>query len=100
MNNQHEVRVEANPIGNRRATFGYLVIGLGIGAALSIFLAPRSGAETRQWLANKCLNGIDTANKKVRKARVQVKDLMDEGQQKISEAVVAGRDAIDKLAGA
>ena len=77
-------------------TFGYLVAGLGIGAALSIFLAPRSGAETRQWLANKCLNGIDTANEKVRRTRGQVKDIMDQGQQKISEAVVAGREVVGK----
>jgi gas vesicle protein len=74
----------------------YLVAGLGIGAALSIFLAPRSGAETREWIANKCLNGIDTANEKVRRTRVQVKELMDQGQEKISDAVLAGREAVGK----
>jgi hypothetical protein len=42
------------------------------------------------------LNGIDTANKKVLQTRHQVKDMMDQGQQKISEAVVAGREAIGK----
>ena len=96
MDNQREVQAAANCGSSMGKTFGYLVAGLGIGAALSIFLAPRSGAETRQWLANKCLNGIDSANEKVRKTRVHVKDIMDQGQQKISDAVLAGREAAGK----
>lgn len=96
MNNQSNDREKAGPESSRGSTMAYLVAGLGIGAALSIFLAPKSGAETRQWFANKCLNGIDTANEKVRRTRVQVKELMDQGQEKISDAVVAGREAVGK----
>jgi gas vesicle protein len=81
---------------NSVSTFTCLVAGLGIGAAMSILLAPKSGAETRQWIANKCLDGLDTANKSVRHTRRQVKDAMDQGQEKISEAMVAGREAISK----
>jgi gas vesicle protein len=96
VDNQREVQSTVNSSSSMGKTVGYLVAGLGIGAALSIFLAPRSGAETRQWLANKCLNGIDTTNEKVRKTRGQAKDIMDQGQQKISEAVVAGREVVGK----
>ena len=67
--------------------------GLGIGAAVGVILAPRSGAETRKWIANKCLDGVDTANKTVRHTRSRLKDTMDDGQQKISDAVDAGRQA-------
>lgn len=81
---------------NHGSTFGYLAAGLGIGAALSIFLAPKSGEETRKWIADKCLNAVDTANEKVRKSRVHVKDIMDRGQKQVSEAVAAGREAIGK----
>jgi gas vesicle protein len=94
--NQGDVQDVIIASGYRSSTFAYLVAGLGIGAAVSIFLAPRSGAETRQWIANKCLNGIDTANEKVRQTRLRVKDMMDQGQQKISEAVVTGREAVGK----
>jgi gas vesicle protein len=94
--NQGDVQDATIPSSNRSSTFAYLVAGLGIGATLSIFLAPKSGAETRQWIANKCLNGIDTANEKVRQTRRQVKDLMDQSQQKISKAVDAGREAVGK----
>ena len=93
---QCDVRDATTPSSNLVSTFVYLVAGLGIGAAVSILLAPKSGAETRQWIANKCLDGVDTANKKVRHTRRQVKDMMDQGQEKISEAVEAGREAIGK----
>ena len=96
VNNQCDVRESAIPSGYRRSTIAYLITGLEIGAALSIFLTPISGAETRQWIANKCLTGIDMANEKVRKTRFYVKDIVDQGQQKISEAVVAGREAVGK----
>jgi gas vesicle protein len=94
--NQGDFQDPAIPSSHRGSTFAYLVAGLGIGAAVSIFLAPRSGAETRQWIANKCLNGVNLANERVRQTRVRVKDMMDQGQKKISEAVVAGREAVGK----
>ena len=96
MKNQSDVQDAKIPSSNSGSTVAYLVAGLGIGAALSIFLAPRSGAETRQWIANKCLDGIDTANKSVRHTRRQMKEMMDQGQEKISEAVGAGRKAVGK----
>ena len=94
--NKSDVQDAKIPSSNRGLTFGCLLAGLGIGTAVSIFLAPRSGAETRQWIANKCLDGVDTANKKVHRTRLQVKDMLDQGQQKISMALVAGLEAIGK----
>ena len=73
--------------------FGFLVAGLGIGAALSVFLAPRSGAETRKLIATKCLDQVDAANAKVRQTRLRVHEIVDEGQRKVDEAVMAGREA-------
>lgn len=96
MNYQSEVRDAPLSRRNSGSTLAYLLAGLGIGAAMSIFLAPKSGAETRQWIANKCLDGIDTANKSVRHTRRQMKEMMDQGQEKISEAVKAGREAVGK----
>jgi gas vesicle protein len=94
--NQDDFQEVTIPSSHRGSTFAYLAAGLGIGAAVSIFLAPRSGAETRQWIAHKCLNGMNTANEKVRQTRVRVKDMMDQGQQKITESLVAGREAVGK----
>ena len=96
MKNQCDVQDSTISSSNASSTIAYLIAGLGIGAVVSILLAPKSGAETRQWISNKCLDGVDTANKKVRHTRRQVKDMMDQGQEKISEAVEAGREAIGK----
>jgi len=93
MNNQGEGQ-KATTHERQHSTFAYLVAGLGIGAALSVFLAPKSGEETRNWLANKCFDSVDTANEKVRQARVQVREIVDRGQQQVSDAVAAGRAAI------
>jgi gas vesicle protein len=81
---------------NRQAACGYLAAGIGIGAALSVFFAPKSGDETRKWVANKCFDAIDAANEKVRESRVHVKEIMDRGQHEISKAVAAGRESFGK----
>jgi gas vesicle protein len=94
--NQSDVQDETLSTGNKGSTFAYMIAGLGIGAATAMLLAPKSGAETRQWIANRCLDGVDTANKSVRHTRRQVKDMMDQGQDKISELVETGREAISK----
>ncbi|MGH9681572.1 MAG: YtxH domain-containing protein [Candidatus Acidiferrales bacterium] len=94
MTNQAERLIEENQATCKSSTIGYLAAGLGIGAALSVFFAPRSGEETRKWMADKCLNAVDAANQRVRESRTHVKEAMDHGQQKISEAVAAGREAI------
>jgi gas vesicle protein len=96
MNTQGERPNVTTQAGFHRSTFGYLAAGLGIGAALSVFFAPKSGEETRKWIANKCLNAVDNANEKVRKSRVHVKEIMDRGQFQVSEAVAARREAIGK----
>ena len=96
MKNQSDVQDTNIPSSKKGSTFAFLLAGLGIGATVGIFLAPRSGAETRRWIANKCLDGIETSNKKFRQTRHQVKGILDQGQRKISDAVVAGRDAIGK----
>jgi gas vesicle protein len=81
---------------NRQAACAYLAAGVGIGAALGMFLAPKTGEEARKWVANKCFDVIDAANEKVRQSRVHVKDIMNRGQQQISQAVAAGRESFGK----
>jgi len=78
------------------SALAFLMAGLGIGAVVSVFLAPKSGVETREWIATKCLDGIDAANVKVRQTRLRVHELMDQGQQKVSAAVIARREEFGK----
>lgn len=94
MNNQGNAQEETTHGSRKRSAFGYLVVGLGIGAAFSFFFAPRSGEQTRKWIANKCLDVADTANEKVRQSRIHLREVMDRGQQQVSDAVAAGRQSI------
>jgi gas vesicle protein len=73
-----------------------LVAGLGIGAAVSMLFAPKSGEETRKWVANKCFDAIDAAIEMVWQSRPHVRDIMSRGQQEISKAVAAGRESFGK----
>jgi gas vesicle protein len=77
-----------------KAACAYLAAGVGIGAALSVFFAPKSGKDTRKWIANKCLDGIETANGKVWQSRVHVGEMLNRGQRQIREVVAAGREAV------
>jgi hypothetical protein len=96
MRNQTEDQNAKMQCTGRGSACAFLMAGLGIGAALSVFLAPKSGAETRKWIATKCLDGIDATNVKLRQTRLRVHELVDQGQQKVSAAVIARREAFGK----
>jgi gas vesicle protein len=91
---QRDVPDATASTGNIGSTLACLIAGLGIGAAVAMFFAPKSGAQARKWIANKCLDGVDTANTSVRHTRRQVKVVIDQGQEKSSEAVEAARELI------
>lgn len=74
----------------------YVAAGIAIGAAISIFLAPKSGEETRKWIADKCLDGIEAANGKVWQSRVHIAGMLNRGQRQISEVVAAGRETVGR----
>ena len=94
MRNQAEGQNPKMECNGRGSAFGFLVAGLGIGAVLSVFLAPRSGAETRKWIATRCLDGVEAANTRVLQARLRMHELVDQGQQKVTAAVAARREAV------
>lgn len=97
MKEERDVQDATIPSVNRSTAFAYLMAGLSIGAAVSMILAPSSGAETRLRIANTVLDGIDATNEKVWQTRLRVMNVMDHGQQKINDVVVAGREAVSKL---
>ena len=74
------------------SVFGFLLAGMGIGAALSVLVAPRPGVETRSRIAHKCLDGVEAANRKVRSARLRIQDLMEKSQRRVTSAVATGHE--------
>ena len=78
----------------------YFIVGLGVGALLGILFAPKSGEETREYLANKADEGRDFAQKKARELRERAEDLIEKSKEiiarqkdAVSSAVDAGKEA-------
>ena len=71
----------------------YLFAGLGLGALVAILFAPRSGEETREYLAKKMGEGKKYAERKVTELRKHADDFVERGRRPISAALEAGQHA-------
>ena len=80
--------------GRRSSRFGFFLVGIGIGAGLSMLFVHKSGEETRKEIAKKVFDAVENANDKVRHSRARVKEHMDHRQQQVSELLAVGRDAL------
>lgn len=71
----------------------YLFAGLGLGALVAVLFAPRSGEETREYLAKKVGEGKKYAERKVTKLREHAEHFVERGTRPISAALEAGQHA-------
>ena len=85
---------------NAGAKFVYFIAGLGIGALAGILFAPKSGRETRQYLAERAEEGRDYLKQKGERIREQAGDYVDRGRgilnqqrEHLSAAIEAGKQA-------
>jgi len=85
---------------NTGSKVSFFLVGLGIGAIVGILFAPKSGEETREFLAQKADEGREYAQRKAQELRERAEDLVERGKsvasrQKdtLSAAVDAGREA-------
>ena len=87
----------ADNVGSKVSFF---LVGVGIGALLGVLFAPKSGEETREYLAKRADEGRDFAQKKARELRERADDLIERGKDvaarkrdSLTAAVEAGREA-------
>lgn len=87
---------------NNNASSGLLffLAGMGIGAILAVLFAPKSGEETREYIAEKAGEGRDYVSAKGRELRKEAeelversKDLVAKQKEVLSAALEAGRQA-------
>jgi gas vesicle protein len=83
---------------NTGSKVSFFLVGLGIGALVGILFAPKSGEETREFLAQKADEGRDYAQRKARELRERAEDILERGKsvavrqkETISAAVDAGQ---------
>ena len=80
--------------------FSYFAFGLGLGLAMGVLFAPKSGEETRDYLRVKADEGKDYLRQRSEDIRSQAGDLVDRGKtvvgrqrDHLSAAVEAGKQA-------
>ena len=78
----------------------YFFLGLGLGVAVGVLFAPKSGAETRSLLKSKAEEGADYVKRRGTEFRDTAADALDKGKQAVSRhkdnlaaAVEAGKSA-------
>jgi gas vesicle protein len=90
----------ADNVGSK---ISFFLVGLGIGALVGILFAPKSGEETREFLAQKADEGREYAQRKARELRERAEDLVERSKgaasrqkESLSAAVDAGREAYQR----
>jgi gas vesicle protein len=82
----------SDKVGSRVSFF---LVGLGIGALVGILFAPKSGEETREYLAAKADEGKEYAQKKARELRERAEDLIERSKEIMSRQKDAINSAVD-----
>lgn len=91
---------EVTMADNVGSKVSYFLVGLGVGALVGVLFAPKSGEDTREYLAKRADDGREFAQKKARELRERADDLIERGKdvasrkrESITAAVEAGREA-------
>lgn len=87
--------------------FSYFAFGLGLGLAIGVLFAPKSGEETRGFIRSKADEGKDFLKKRSDEIRDSAGDALDRGKtvinrqkENLTAAVEAGKQAYrDALSG-
>ena len=80
--------------------FSYFFLGLGLGVAVGVLFAPKSGSDTRDLLLTKADEGKDYVRRRAEELRDSANDAIDKGKNVVSRqkdqlaaAVEAGKQA-------
>jgi gas vesicle protein len=78
----------------------YFFLGLGLGVAVGVLFAPKSGSETRDFLRSKAEEGIDTVKEQAGSLKETAAEALERSKQTIQKhkenlasAVEAGKQA-------
>src|SRR5574341_902807 len=80
--------------------FSYFFLGLGVGLAIGVLFAPKSGPETRDYIRGKADEGRDYVRRRAEEFRESASDMVERGRgavtrqrEHLTAAVEAGKQA-------
>lgn len=85
-------------MNNTGRTTVVFLTGLGIGAALAALFAPRSGEETREWIADTAERKFKVLRRLGRRSFRQLQDAVAEGEEKVAGVMRNGKKALESVA--
>ena len=80
-----------------RTTLLFLT-GLGIGAGLAVLFAPRSGEETREWIADTAERKFKVLRRVGRRSLRQLHDAVAEAEEKVTGVLRNGKKVLESAA--
>ena len=85
-------------MNNTGRTTLFFLTGLGIGAGLAVLFAPRSGEETREWIADTAERKFKVLRRVGRRSFRQLQDAVAEGEEKFAGVLRNGKKAVESVA--
>jgi len=73
----------------------YFLVGLGIGSLIGVLSAPKSGEESREYIAKKAREGNDLVRNKVQELQVRAEETLERGKEIIAQTKGQIAAAID-----
>jgi gas vesicle protein len=74
---------------------GYLLLGMGIGAAISLLLTPRTGQEMRHAIRETTDKGREALERRGQRLSQLARNAIDKGKQYVEEGRATVNDAVD-----
>jgi len=87
-----------NFMNNTGRTALVFLTGLGIGAGLAVLFAPRSGEETREWIADTAERKFKVLRRVGRRSLRQLQDAVAEGEERVTGVLRNGKKALESVA--
>ena len=84
-----------NNTGRNTLTF---LTGIGIGAVLAALFTPRSGEETREWIADTTERKLKGLRRMGRRSLRQLQDAITDGEEKVTVVLRNGKKAFESVA--
>jgi gas vesicle protein len=78
----------------------FFLVGLGVGTLLGILFAPKSGEETREYLASKADEGRDYAQRKARELRERAEEMIERSKEIMARQKDGLSSAVSAVSGA